>query len=431
MKRNVGIISICLFALIPILIWLNMVPLVGRFGGFSLSMTSLGQVTGLIGMVLFSLDLVLSARIRWLEQYFWGLNSIYIWHHILGGLSLIFLLFHPILLVYRYVLLSLDIAVKFLFPGPTNPAVALGVAALFLMMFLLVLTFYFRPKYNIWKSLHRFLGLAFLFAVGHVFLITSDTSRNLFLRYYILGWAAMGILCIIYRSILHKYLVERFTYTVSEIKKLDQSIWQIFLQPQSKKLSFQAGQFVFVGFRGGEINGEFHPFSIASSPLEENLQIVIKSLGDYTANLDKLKVGDRALVEGSFGIFTLTKDHSPKQIWIAGGIGITPFLSMAKSLTNEIKREIELYYCVNEKTEAIFYEELKKIEEKNVGLKIFLFCSKEKGRISAAIIKEMSGGVEGKDIFVCGPPMMMKSLKQQFIKLNVPKKHIHSEEFGF
>src|SRR6185436_3048157 len=88
-----------------------------------------------------------------------------------------------------------------------------------------------------------------------------------------------------------------------------------------------------LSIRAGEISNQFHPFSITSAPAERTLRITVKAIGDYTNALRRLlDEGAEAIVEGPFGSFSNAGLPQPRQIWAAGGIGVTPFLSMARSL---------------------------------------------------------------------------------------------------
>ena len=119
------------------------------------------------------------------------------------------------------------------------------------------------------------------------------------------------------------------------------------------------------------------------------------------------------------------------QIWVAGGIGITPFLSMAKSLP-ESGYKIDLYYSVKTASELIDWDSLYGVAmAKNGNFRVIPYVGDQyKDRLSVDLIEKMSGEITNRDIFICGPPPMMASLKKQFKDKGVPTARIHSEEFG-
>jgi predicted ferric reductase len=428
-KNNLGPILILAISFIPLILWFSIKPFNERFDNFTITIINIGRIAGLLGMALFASVLVLSARLKFLENYFGGLNKMYAWHHFFGGVALALLLFHPLLLTAKYIPQSLDKAVLMFIPvgnWPNN----FGIFALYLMIILLVFTFYIRPRYHVWKLSHKFFGLAFFFAGLHAFLIPSDISRYLPLKIYMLILAGMGLTAFFYRSVFGRLLVKKFSYAVENIRALNNDILEIEMRPRNKKINFSPGQFVFAIFHSHGLKIEEHPFSIISSPQENNLKITIKSLGDYTSILrDKIKKGDAVKIEGPFGmLFSNGESNNKNQVWIAGGIGVTPFLSAAKDLKSNNK--IDLYYCVNNKEEAVYLDILSEISYNNNNFRIIPFYSKEFGFITADLIKKTSGNLESKEIFLCGPPTMMKSLKKQFKKLGINENPIHSEEFN-
>jgi predicted ferric reductase len=428
-KGKSGWIAFAFLAVMPIVFWSYMGPLDVRFAAFMTTLTSLGQISALLGMSVFSLNLVLSARFKFLEGYFNGLNRMYVNHHVIGGIAFVLLMFHPLVLAIRYVPSSLRLAALFLLPGG-ELSNNLGMIALWSMMALLVITFFVRLPYQRWKLTHKFLSVAFLFGFLHMFLIPSDVSASLPLRYYMFSLAGIGFLSIAYRVIFSPVVVRRLDYTIDEIKPMGGGITEITLKTTGKSMKFGPGQFVFISFRDPGVSREFHPFTISSPPSESGLRLSIKSLGDYTEKLKGLKEGSAAKIEGPFGRFSYKNYANKSQVWIAGGIGITPFLSMARSLKGDEGYSIDIYYCVKSENEAVFLKELQDIASRNKDLNVILSCSDRDGRINAGMIEKSSRVTEGRVVFICGPPPMMASLKKQFISLGVPKKDVITEEFA-
>src|SRR3989339_2149331 len=144
-KQNYGWFLFLFLCFIPALLWLK-APSEDRFSNFTQTMTNIGQLLGLIGAAMFGLNLILSARIPWLEKYFDGLNKVYEKHSLIGQIALILLLFHPLFLLPQYSSGFFRQAAYFLLPG-TNWAQNFGIFSLILMIVLIVLTLYLRPKY--------------------------------------------------------------------------------------------------------------------------------------------------------------------------------------------------------------------------------------------------------------------------------------------
>lgn len=430
-KYRGTLLGLCVICLIPVFLWFLAPQIEGRFIDFDHILLSLGQLAGLVGVALFAVSLFLSARFKFFEKYFEGLNMVYDKHGQFGQFALILLMFHPLLLLSKYSS-SFSDAVVFLFPG-AYWAQNFGILSLWLMIFLIVLTLYLRPKYNIWKWTHKFLGFAFFLGSLHVWFISSDISRFLPLRIYILSLAGFGLLSFSYRTLFGKFLVSRFNYEITGIRKLNGLVVEISLKALKSSLNFIAGQFVFVQFPGSGLGSESHPFSIVASPDENILKFAVKNLGDYTANMEDLKIGQFALIEGPFGAFSYRSGSYKKQIWVAGGVGVTPFISMAKSFLSAEGYKVDFFYCVRNFSEAIYVRELQKIALDSGGsFTLHFFLSDTQGRISSDYIKSAAGGgFENSDIFVCAPLPMISSLVDQFTNDGVSRRNIHSEEFNF
>ena len=428
-KKVFPVIIIIFFALVPIVRWVFLDPLSLRFFDLNSSMTSFGQITGLLGMMLFSINLILSNRSIFFDKIFSGLHIFYNHHKWLGAISFSLLLFHPLFLVVKYLAVSVKSAAMFLLPNG-NFAITMGIVALVGMIILLVITIYLKIKYHIWRFSHKFMVAVFVFAILHTLLISSDISRDLIIRYYILIFALLGLLSGVYRSFFRTIFNKDFEFKVVKVNILNNNVAEIEIEPISQKMEFHPGQFVFIRFVGVGISSEPHPFSIASFTGDTNLKIVVKALGDYTSTINSLTPGTLAKVEGPFGSFYKSINSNKKEIWIAGGVGITPFLSMARSIGN-IGYNIDLYYCLKNKEEAVLLNELNSISFSNSKFRALPWYSETQGYINGDIIEKVSNGLRNTDIYICGPLSFMRILQGQFISKGVDKNNIHFEEFNF
>ncbi len=423
-----GWVIVAALSLSPIAIWLTIKPLAERFATVSTTLTSVGQMLGLVGMTMFALTLVLSTRHPKLERFFNGMNRVYTAHHVFGAIAFSLILFHPIALALKYALFSTNAAANFLLS--TDPSILFGTAALLSMMLLLFLTFFVSFAYHKWEITHRFLAAAFILASIHTLIIYSDTQLSPLLYWYMVLVIVIGSIPILYRTVMPRLFVSYAEYIIDEVRPLDEHTVELFMTPVFKPIIHTAGQFIFISFENETVGKESHPFSIVSAPGDPRLTIAIKSLGDHTGRFKLIEKGMIAKVEGPFGMFSYTTARGKDQIWIAGGIGITPFISMARSVTDPAYR-IKVYYCVKDQAEAVFLNDLIAITEKNPNVETMAFCSSERGYISADALQTMHGDLLAKEFFICGPPAMMQGLKEQLIRKGVPKKHIHTEEFSF
>jgi predicted ferric reductase len=236
------------------------------------------------------------------------------------------------------------------------------------------------------------------------------------------------------------YKKEEYKYKLEEVIKVNDNIVELKLIPLGPKIKFLPGQFIFLRFNpptqtGNEdILSESHPFSITSSPDNDYLSLGIKTLGDYTSMVYLLKPGAICKIEGSFGVFSYVRAKSKRQIWIAGGIGITPFLSMVRQIDTSGGKsgeyKIDLYYSVKNESDAAFAGELAQIAGRNSNFKLHQHFSEKEGYISARLVVIYNDDISDADVFLCGPSGFMQSLREQFVKLGFANEKIHSEEFS-
>ncbi len=427
---NFGVFIVSVASFLPVFFWIFQEPISIRFATTFSVFRSFGQVFGLIGMSMFAVVLFLSARLKIFDKYFDGLGRAYDLHHFLGGLAFSFILFHPLFLALAYFSMAPPLALSFLF-YPSTFAINYGRIGFLIMAILLILTFYYKTsiKYQNWKLSHKLLGAAFFFGGLHSLFITSDISTNVVLRWYILILSALGLAAYIYRTLLYPFSVKRYLYKVSTIRKIGNDVIEITMLPLESKMKYKIGQFIFVSFKSDVVGKESHPFSLISSPDDNFIRIAAKSSGDYTKNLTNLSIGDLAEVEGAFGVFSPEKSKNKNQIWIAGGIGITPFLSAARGLDWK-NFSVDLYYSFKEESDGVYLKELQNISNQVGNLKVVPWISQDKGKINFYEIKKLDSKIKDKSIFICGPSTMIESLKKDFINGGVSKKNIFSEEFS-
>lgn len=412
----------CLLAIIPTILWFNIDPTPLRFSSFELTLTSIGQIAGLIGLSLFAFNTFLSARFKWIEKVFGPLNRIYVYHHISGIVVWILLIIHPLGLLSTY-------GIRLLFPYYGNWARNLGLASLLFFDTLIIITLFIKIPYHIWKNTHRFLGVVLAMGAIHSFFVPSDISTNTPLKLYMGTILIISLGAYVFHSVLGKKFIKKTSFIVTKVTPLSNStVTEVSLTPANKQLNFIPGQFGFFTFNHPQYL-ESHPFSFTSSPQEQVLTIAAKNSGDYTSHLSKLPTATTAQVEGPFGHFSYVFHTRPRQIWVAGGIGITPFVSMAKSLPQS-GFQVDLYYAVKTESEAVYVNHFNQVSKTNPNFRFFLWNSEKSGHISAANILSPQEDLKKLDVFICGPLPMMKSLRTQFNQMNVRHSHIHTEEFS-
>ena len=431
-KRFLGWAILVILALVPVVLLFTLGPEALEVQDYSSVTQMLGEVFGLVGMTLFALTFMLSTRIRFIEDIFGGLDKVYVVHGVLGGTALMLILFHPILLVLKFIPSNIKLAASYLLPS-SYWSVNFGIIALTGLILLVGLTLYSKMKYHKWKLSHEFLGAIFILAVLHIFLVRGVASRdNIFSGYYLFAGIVsfIGLSAFSYSLFIKDRIMKNAVYIIKRIEQKN-DVFIIDMIPKHKPLEYQSGQFVYVRFYNERLSREEHPFSIASKSNSRDLRIIIKKLGDYTDRLEHLKIGDKVSIEGPYGKFNCDlQKKNEEQVWIAGGIGITPFLGMLEDLET-CRVKVDLYHSVKKESDFINYKEM---EDANSRINQFRFIpwnSTNKGYLTVNDISKISGDLKKKTFYICGPEAFKNSIIKGLTDAGVDNNKIHEEVFGF
>jgi len=422
-KKQLGNIFIICLAALNILLWLIFPP----HNNLKTDYTSqlVGEAISSTAMVLISITLILSARIRYLEPYFGGLDQMYQSHKQVSIAAFLLLIAHMAVI-----------------PESGNPVIGKPLGVLSFVGILSMVLISISPRiplvsrflnlsYQKWQIAHKFLGLCFIIGLVHYFLVDT-LSRQSIPGFYMLLLSGMGICAYLYKQLLSTSLEPGYEYIVEQINHLNGTSMEIVLKPANKPITFKAGQFAYIHFKDEPGLSEPHPFTISSSPKDKSLRLTIKGSGDWTGTLRKnLKPGAVATIRGGFGMFNY-KDSGKEQIWIAGGIGVTPFLSWIRDLNGRPDRNVDFYYSVRSESDAIFLDEFEAVARKSDNFRVNIHYAQKDGHLAVEKIAENSQGkLTHKDIYLCGPIKMSEGFARSFKELGVPAEQIHYEEFNF
>jgi predicted ferric reductase len=195
-------------------------------------------------------------------------------------------------------------------------------------------------------------------------------------------------------------------------------------------VSFVPGQFALVYIEAKD-GWHRHPFTIASAPAEKVVRVTVKALGDYTSSLrELLQPGMPAVIGGPHGRFNHAKG-TKDQVWIAGGVGVAPFLSWMRALPDHPPPgAVDLYYAFT--GAAPFADELVAIGETSEHVRVHLVDSAVDGRLTAdRIIAESSVPPARLSVFLCGPEPMLRDLQAGLRGHGVRARNIHREYFDW
>jgi predicted ferric reductase len=199
LKRFFGTIIVLLPVLVLLAIWVTVLPYSIRFANVSMTLLTIGRLTGLVGLALYAISLVLHVRIRPLSRIM-DLAYISSLHHDLGSWALVLLLIHPLVLAISYIQMGWYFAARFLIPIDNLVNLA-GLLALVVMALAMLVTYYYKANHTLWLWVHRSMLVAYFGAFLHLLFVTSDTSASPLLKYYLLFLMAAGAVAFAYQRI--------------------------------------------------------------------------------------------------------------------------------------------------------------------------------------------------------------------------------------
>jgi predicted ferric reductase len=392
----------------------------------------LGELCGAEAVLLFSCTLVLTTLLPGIERAFSGLDQVVVWHRRAATVGVLLLLPHIVLATS-----APDRYATGLGPGLGDLAL---VGLLVLCVWALAPTLraarlpgpirrLARASYERWLTAHRLTGLFVIAAVAHGGFVDPALHRSTPLRVVFFAAGGSGIAAYAYRELFARFVVPVYEYTVADARRPNEATVEVSLGPVRGPLAFVPGQFVVLAF-GGPDGWQRHPFSVASAPSQRRLEVAIKAVGDYTRDLhDTLRVGTSAKVVGPFGGFDY-HDGGDDQIWIAGGIGVTPFMSWIRAFDQTFERRVDFYYSVAREADAIYLDEINDAAARHPTFHPHVVDSEREGLLTAE--RAMGGHPRPADVWVymCGPPPMTAALAKGFRRLGIPPARVRWEQFS-
>jgi len=392
----------------------------------------LGRLAGIAGLTCLLLAAALIIRVPGFDRFFGGLTSLWKIHHRLGAASFLLLLAHPVLLSFAASDVSLSAAVDILFPPGGSMAAFFGWCALVIMMIFLAPTFAFfgQPPYQRWKWVHRLSGAAVVLALVHT-LMAGRTFPRPYDWFLWIALAALAATAIAYRFLFSRRLGRR-RYRVADVAHPANNVVELSLEAEGKPLRYRAGQFVYLTPYDRNLAAgyaEEHPYTLSSSPTEGHLRLAIKDLGDSSRALQHVTAGSRVRVEGPYGDFF--PESFGRELWIAGGIGITPFLARARHLAaTGATADIVLIFGVQDEARALFRAELEALAQASKGFVLVLHFFYREGPLTREFLERHCPDFAERDAYLCGPLPLMELAQQFLLAGGSDIERIFTEEFA-
>jgi predicted ferric reductase len=400
--------------------------------------TEFSVAIGYTGLAMMGLQFGLTARFRYVTAP-WGEDVIYHFHRQISLIAVGLVVAHPLILfVVRPELLALLNSIQ-------APWRARFAAVSTYSLIALVVMGLWRAKLNIgyetWHLTHIVLAVVavtagLLHMVGWSFYQTDPWKRALWI-----GLTIFWIGLLLYVRILRPLFMLRRPYRVADVRTERGDTSTVVMQPDGHSgFRFTPGQFGWLTLWGSPFKITGHPFSFSSSAevTDGRVEMSIRNLGDFTSGIHKVPVGQRVYLDGPYGAFTIG-NPADMHVLIAGGIGVTPMMSMIRTLADRgDRRPVTLLYGSRDWDSITFREELEALQARLNLTVVHVLADPpsgwtgERGFITAEMFKRhLPSPHADHEYFICGPDVMMDAIEKALDELDVPLSKYHSERYSF
>ncbi|MFI6132661.1 ferric reductase-like transmembrane domain-containing protein [Micromonospora sp. NPDC051141] len=392
------------------------------------ALLTLANLAGVNAALLTMLQLVLVARLPWLDRRI-GMDRLTHWHRWSGFGLLWAVITHAVLVVEGFATLGGTAAWQTFGALAGVPASLLGILAGTLITAVAVTSLRRvrrRLPYEVWHGLHLLLYAALLLGLMHQALETTTMTTPGARAYWWTMWIAVGgsllagrVVLPLWRNAYHRFRV------AAVVPESGEAVSVYVTGRRLDRYPARAGQFAVWRFPDHQQWWTANPFSFSLAPNGRYLRLTARAVGATSAGLRNLSTGSRVFVEGPYGAFTAAAKVRRDTLLVAGGIGITPILA----LLEELEGSVVLLYRVRSAGEASLLDEVGSVARSR-GAVLHVLAGPSVPRFSAVTLGSLVPDIAGRDVFVCGPPAMTSAVVRALRDLAVPRSQVHWERFG-
>jgi predicted ferric reductase len=417
---------------------------VAGLGDAPTGVAAAGRLAALWSADLLLIQVVLIARIPWLERVY-GQEALARWHRWTGFTSFNLLLAHVVLAVAGSARRA-----------GTNPLQqtwtllttykSIVLALVSLVAFVLVVATSLRAvrrrmRYESWHLLHLYAYVGVLFALPHEIWLGSDFRSPAARAYWWLLYAAAAISTLIFRIGLPIWRTLRHRLTVDAVVAEAPGLVSVYLTGRRlDRLPARAGQYFVWRFLDGPGMLRGNPFSLSGRPDGDRLRITVKSVGDGSARVASLRPGTLALIEGPYGRMTAATYNGGPVTMFACGVGVTPLLALLWDLPYD-DGKATLVYRTRHAHDVAFLHELESLA-RDRGVRIVPLVGPRAAEGSwlpidyaeygdTEALKSLAPDIADHNVYVCGPAPWTGSVLRAARELGVPPARLHRERFAW
>jgi predicted ferric reductase len=430
-----GIFWLLLYlAIVTVPVFLMLVPPVPSGRGFWLEFS---VALGFAGLTQIGLQFLLIARFKRVTAPY-GIDVILRYHRQIAMVAVGAILLHPIILV-----IDNPSRLKLLNPLGGNWASRSALLATAILLVTVVLSVFrerLKIDYELWRWTHIVLGIsAIIFAQLHASMAGLYINTAWKQSLWVLMAAAM-VSFVIYLRLIKPVRQNVHRWRVAATRKERGDTTTLVLEPVDHDgFAFQPGQFAWIKIGDSPFTVEEHPFSFSSSAEQrDRIEFGIKALGDFSSAVADIPDGAAAYVDGPHGAFSMDRYEAAGYVFIAGGVGITPFMSMLRTMADrKDPRPVTLIYADKKWDDVAYREDLKELQQQ-MDLDVVYVLEEpdddwegETGMVTPDLLERRLPQEEfQRDYMICGPPPMMDAVHEALLDRGVPQGRIQLERFA-
>ena len=437
--------------LVVVALWLNGGGIQGfrELGGPA---TEIGRLSGLVASYLLLIQVLLMARIPWLEGI-WGQDVLARQHRLVGFLSFDLMLVHIVAIVLGYaaaaqsgVLREIWLLVT-VYPGMLLATA--GTAALVAVVVTSIRAARRKMRYESWHLIHLYAYLGVTLALPHQLWTGGDFVASPAATVFWWGlWGTAAVALVFWRMVTPTMHSVRHHIRVLEVVPESRDVVSIVMSGKGlDTLGLQAGQFCQWRFLGRPGWTRAHPFTVSAVPTPDRLRITVRVAGDGTRALAALRPGGRVLVEGPYGIMNAARRDRRDVLLIAAGVGVTTMRGLAEAVLAEpasmgpggsSRPSVVLLHRIHSQSDALFAPEFAQLARTG-DLQGFALLGRRspgsswwggRNRLDPAVeLPQLVPDLGDREVYLCGPGPWMTQVQLTLQELGVPRTAIHAEEF--
>lgn len=408
----------------------------GDLDRWTTGLLSTGRLTGLLASNLLLAQVLLMARLPWLERAF-GQDRLAALHRIVGFVSFDLMVAHLVLITWGYAAGRLSRTPATLWELTVDhPGMLLAVAGAGCLVMVVVTSVRAarrRLRYESWHLLHLYGYLGVGLALPHQLWTGQEFQTSPAATvYWWTVWAGVAATVLVWRVGLPLWRSARHRLRVTAVVPEAPGVVSVHLTGRRlDRLPVRAGQFLHWRFLTGSGWTRANPFSLSAAPDGHTLRITARELGDGSALLAGLHPGTRVLVEGPYGRLTERPRTRPKLAFIGAGVGITPLRALAEAMDYAPGDAVVLQRFRDVQLFADEFAELTRTRGLVVhplgGSRGDSWLGAEAGTTPAELVPDLAD----RDVYVCGPDSWVADVRRSALAAGLPARRFHVESFGW